>query len=349
MRASPVILSAACGLIVWKAAAFPDASIAGHDAIDGWIPAKRMIALNGLTAWNPHVHAGAPRIGDLTMGANPLLLLTFLSDTAWVNLGVAAHLLIGTFGMRAWARATGLDESPAVVAAMFYAMSSIWAGAQGLESVRGYDPLILRRYLTYYHAMFDGGPPNDIKTRPFAMARLRRRALLDLLAIRTVLTSEPVTGPGFTVSATLPHLVRNARALPRAFTVPESVIGDPFELAERIDPRLAVALREGIAARHEGSYTEATMLEKRPGFLDLRSDAEHPRFLVISEINHPGWKAVVDGRSVEILPAWEALMCLPLTAGDHRITLTYAPTSLLVGQWISLFAWIALAAAAWRR
>lgn len=619
-----MILVAACGLIVWKGAVFPHQSIAGHDALDWWIPAKRMIALDGPTAWNPHVHSGAPRIGDLNMGTNPLLLLSFLPDAAWVNLWVTVHLLIGAFGMRAWAVAAGLEERPALVAALFYVMSSVWAGriyaghlsilavmawgpvtlaclerllrgpgrrraaalaasaaallitghaqmiltvalmgaillldaarrsigwvavalgcslllgavhllpaaeifpqtdrmtatpawawpqiwlaprdllrwivpaAEGkldypwermfgpgvagtlltvlgiaatrherrtqlmvaasalivvlasgpvasgilplydhmrayprfllfavfagallagraaarlssrasigaatalclegaltaifwiqprlpppppitqaeprlydtldtvsnwagainLESVRGYDPLILRRYLTYYHAMFADGPPDDIQAKVFEMSRLRRRPLFDLLGIRTILTREPLTGPGFIFTHRTPDdllVYRNARALPRAFTVPEAVVGDPFLLAQRTDPRAAVALREGTAARHEGSFTEATILDRAPGYLDLLSESAHPRFLVIGEINHSGWKASVDGRSVDILPAWEALMCIPLEAGDHRITLTYAPTSLVIGKWISLFAWVALAAAAWRR
>jgi hypothetical protein len=50
-----------------------------------------------------------------------------------------------------------------------------------------------------------------------------------------------------------------------------------------------------------------------------------PRYLVISEVWHPGWRAELDGQFLQIFKTDLALMGALIPAGDHMLELTYRP------------------------
>jgi hypothetical protein len=90
-------------------------------------------------------------------------------------------------------------------------------------------------------------------------------------------------------------------------------------------------------------------------------DAEAPSLLVVNEVYYPaGWTAIVDGPSgsaeVPILRANYLLRAVPLPAGEHVVTMRYAPathrTGLLI-SWVStLFTYlgvVVLAGLLWYR
>jgi hypothetical protein len=57
--------------------------------------------------------------------------------------------------------------------------------------------------------------------------------------------------------------------------------------------------------------------------------------LVLGEIASKGWTARVDGKDVPIYHTNHALRGIPVPAGSHTVTLTYAPPHLTAGMWIS--------------
>jgi uncharacterized membrane protein YfhO len=57
--------------------------------------------------------------------------------------------------------------------------------------------------------------------------------------------------------------------------------------------------------------------------------------LVFSEVAYPGWEAEIDGKKTELLTADGLLRALPITAGNHRVQLTYRPTALNTGAMLS--------------
>ena len=58
--------------------------------------------------------------------------------------------------------------------------------------------------------------------------------------------------------------------------------------------------------------------------------------LLIRVSSYPGWHAKVDGKSAKLITADYMFQAVPLTAGTHRIKLTFAPRSLRVGEIVSL-------------
>lgn len=217
----------------------------------------------------------------------------------------------------------------------------------GGESIVGLDSLMLSRYLRAYHLIWsDGDPPSAVSAYP--VNGIRRRPLFDLLSIRSVVTREEVKLPGFVRERSVgdAHVYRNTQAFPRAFTVAGARAGPP---GTDLDPRRFVLLEPGSPeGDNPGAYAEAEILRRGPGWIDVRSEGEHPRYLVVSEILCPGWKAWVDGTPAAVRPAWHTLLCVELPAGPHEVSVRFEPTGLKVGAWVSLLAWVGWGLALWR-
>ena len=65
--------------------------------------------------------------------------------------------------------------------------------------------------------------------------------------------------------------------------------------------------------------------------------------LSLSVPDYPGWEAQLNGEPVEIIRAYAALMAIEVPAGQHRITLTFAPLTYAVGAVISALTWLGAA------
>jgi hypothetical protein len=133
-------------------------------------------------------------------------------------------------------------------------------------------------------------------------------------------------------------VLRNLRALPRAWLVPEAEAVDGQEALRRIrgesspqfDPRRTALLevKSGELPELPGgdpttpSYARITSYE--PARLQIETSAPIPTVLVVSEIFYPGWTATIDGRHVEILVADYLLRGIALPAGQHGIEMRYS-------------------------
>jgi hypothetical protein len=76
----------------------------------------------------------------------------------------------------------------------------------------------------------------------------------------------------------------------------------------------------------------------RPGQVTYRVKSDANRFLVLSEVFYPGWKATADGTATDIYRANYTLMAVPVEAGEHIIELSFEPDSYTYTRWISFAA-----------
>ncbi|HUP01629.1 MAG TPA: hypothetical protein VM737_08935 [Gemmatimonadota bacterium] len=84
--------------------------------------------------------------------------------------------------------------------------------------------------------------------------------------------------------------------------------------------------------------------------LDVRTPADG--LLVLSEIYHPYWRATVDGAPAQVLQVNVALRGVPVTAGRHRVAMSFRDPKVTYGAWGSLAGlalWIGALACTWRR
>jgi hypothetical protein len=99
------------------------------------------------------------------------------------------------------------------------------------------------------------------------------------------------------------------------------------------DPRREVVLPASAAvhAAPAGFAGEARVMARRMDGLVSEVDASAPGWLVAVEAYDPGWRARVDGRRAEVLPANALFRAVPVPAGRHRVEMSYHPPGLAAG------------------
>ncbi len=151
------------------------------------------------------------------------------------------------------------------------------------------------------------------------------------------------------------QIYENTRALPRAWLATTELVTAEQEALEIIrtgklsggqlwDP-LKTALVEGSAGIPLGGDPtpgSAEITRKEPNRVEVKTQSAAPAILVLSENHYPGWRAYVDGQSVEVMRVDYNLRGVALSAGSHLVTFVYQPKSVLVGLVISLLTFGAL-------
>ena len=113
----------------------------------------------------------------------------------------------------------------------------------------------------------------------------------------------------------------------------------PALAADDFDPRAVVYLPESArAAVTVSNRTECVVRSAQFSNNRITADvfAKAPSLVVLSQANYHRWRATVDGRPAEILPANLAFQALQVPAGEHRVELVYRDPNLVIGAVISL-------------
>jgi len=93
----------------------------------------------------------------------------------------------------------------------------------------------------------------------------------------------------------------------------------------------------------------ATVTRWSPNAIELETVSTAAAFLVLSEIDYPGWRASVDGAPAPLLRTNYVLRGVAVPAGTHRVRLAFRPWLPIAGAAISAATALALAAAGvWR-
>jgi hypothetical protein len=80
-----------------------------------------------------------------------------------------------------------------------------------------------------------------------------------------------------------------------------------------------------------GAPGYATLVNDRPGRVEVHVDCSASRLLVISESYHPGWQATIDGRPERLLRVNGDFLGCVVPGGKHEVRLAFRPASLRWG------------------
>jgi hypothetical protein len=145
------------------------------------------------------------------------------------------------------------------------------------------------------------------------------------------------------------YLYRNELALPRAFFVdsvvvlPDGVERLKYLNRAEFDPAKIAVLEAPLAQPvHQPDSCSATVTYFSPNKITIEIYASQPGLLVISEIFYPkGWKATLEnGENLPIYKTNHALRSVYMPAGQHTLTLAFAPATYYNSIWVSWIGWL---------
>jgi len=223
-----------------------------------------------------------------------------------------------------------------------------------LRDIQGSDSLWWRRTLRLLQAAQPGAPRPDWSNLD--------SPILDLLAVRYLLTTRDVTSPHWRLAATFPdeptRIYEHVTAFPRCWVLYETVSAEATLSMPGLSqfvllPRRYTSTTPRILFRG----TEHLLSEWNPEPLALDDlSATHVQttaqvrrgagIVVIADPAYPGWRVTVDGKPARGLVANYLFRAVAVPAGRHVVEWKYDPTSFRFGLFISLAA-LALVAGAW--
>jgi len=243
--------------------------------------------------------------------------------------------------------------------------SSGSAAALDLELVTGYDPFNMRHYQRYMDLLqYDAvkSPRAAVWTN---IGEIRRFDMLAALNVLYVLSPRPIDVPTeFTlvnsfadqpqfrfyegVKTGSVYVYRNRRPLARAFFVSNVVAAanetEVDRAVEHADLRHTAVVDgpapSGVSVGEAGDFV--TIVGSVPGVVAVSARNAQRRFLVISEIWNPGWRAAVDGRATVLYQTDIALQGLWLEPGFHTIQIRYWPSGLTAGLIVTTLTCVAV-------
>ncbi|MCG3209987.1 MAG: hypothetical protein FOGNACKC_03616 [Anaerolineae bacterium] len=242
-----------------------------------------------------------------------------------------------------------------------------------LFDVRGYDSIIPAQYSRFMQLIQPNGDLLFNRVGPIyydGFAALDS-ALLDLLGVRYVLTTEPIGNPGYSLAyESEVKVYENLDALPRAFLVAEAetVAGadragwsDEFKLAMlSLNPRQKVlldpvtnGLGRNLSINDAGPIppaTGVTITSYTPIEIKLTVQTDQLRWLVLADTFFPGWRAYAKQESgvrsqesggetleseIRIHRANGAFRAVLLPPGTWEVRFRYSPRSFQLGAYSS--------------
>jgi len=233
--------------------------------------------------------------------------------------------------------------APERVSAIGFSLVPNSSALYELEDVRGYEALVLARFVETY--------PLWCLEQPVWFNRVDdpQRPFLSFLNVRYF-----IVGPGYAVPAgwrTLAgddsgKVIENPLVVPRVF-VPRSVayIREPLrqiELLRQIEDFASYGIVERGAerARDSDSWTPngegtARILQYTGQNLRIQIDARSPTVVATSIPAWPGWRVTLDDRPIAIEAYNRAFLSFRVPSGHHQARLWYWPKGFSDGLWIT--------------
>lgn len=154
--------------------------------------------------------------------------------------------------------------------------------------------------------------------------------------------------PVFTPPGSAAMVLENRSVLPKGWLIPSvavvsypsqrlAILQDPMFnplLVGMVESPPPLALMEPTRAQPLPQNVTATVYEGQR--ISLTASTPVNALLVLGEKYYRGWKAVVDGKSVEIVPVNHILRGVYLTPGNHKVEFVFDPLPFKIGKYLTL-------------
>jgi hypothetical protein len=261
-----------------------------------------------------------------------------------------------------------------------------WAAPMGLQLITGYDSYNFRHYQAFMDILRTGRAASTGARVWTDLAGIARTDLLEALDVRYIVARRPQQGipPDYLLQAVVPDqpafifyegidrtdiFIYARTGVSPTFAMNRAYWAKSVEVASTEDEMVARVLENDLretavigdtrtTAIDASSPASVHLVRQYDGHLELDLASDARRFLVISEVWHPGWRATLDGERIPLVRANIALMGAWVPAGTHRMVLEFRPilwagslaiSLLSTGSILGLAGWILLARARRKR
>ncbi len=210
---------------------------------------------------------------------------------------------------------------------------------EGLYAIRGvYNPLQLASYAAYMGSLgFRGSTLYNLLGVKYVIGG-KGEPPADTTIIVPVFDQDPdVTVFLNTLALPRVNVVYNATVLPTEEDVFAAIHEDGF------DPLAEVILEEGLPLAQEPGTAAISVLRYDANRAVFEVETDKAAYLLLSDIYHPHWRAVVNGTETQILRADYALRAVPLQAGKQIVEMWYAPSGWTAGVAVTALTLLVLA------
>jgi len=221
-----------------------------------------------------------------------------------------------------------------------------------LNDVRGYDSIIAKQYVDYMQLIETQGELLYNRIAPLYGSQALDSALLDLLNVKYVLTTQTIENPNYTLvyDGEL-RVYRNDDYMPRAFVVhaaqviPEAAARQ--DALRSLNPREMVILEEApigeLIRSTDPGWAPAAITHYGSSEVFIAVNLERPGYLVLADNWFPGWKAydTQPGAAEQEIPLYRAngtFRAVALGPGQHSVRFKYTPLSFKLGLFMSFIA-----------
>lgn len=203
----------------------------------------------------------------------------------------------------------------------------------GFQDIQGYDPLILKRYMKYINRS-QGLPPDDKVVNLHYVVDFNNN-LIRMLNLKYV------------VECKEQRIRKLDSFVPRCYIVHDMVTkGDDqildFMMEDQFDPLQTVVFEEGNECSEfwtgkpiQDAHETCAITQYSDDEIRMVADMKGPGFLIMSEINYPGWQVFVDGQKRRIFTGNYLFRTVSLDTGRHEIRFIFSPLSFKIGAAIS--------------
>jgi hypothetical protein len=199
-----------------------------------------------------------------------------------------------------------------------------------------YTSLFLKRPWNYLHVILGLEPPKLKNT--FLAPSIYEHGAFPYTNINLVAGVEPRNGKVLLVTNPSPRafIVYAARVVPDYNAAIEALVkGHDIYSSALIERPLPVPLAETNAFQPK----KVEFRHFDPNSIVMDVSAARDGLLVVAEAWYPGWKATVDDRAASpVLPANAWMRAIPISAGNHRVKISFHQNHLSGGAAISLAA-----------
>jgi hypothetical protein len=229
-------------------------------------------------------------------------------------------------------------------------------GLAGLSDISGYGTPLHKRAHEFLIALFGGIQTERGMRSLLAIANERELTLLKWLNVRYILAGKnaesSVSFPGLRKIHESPAtaVFENPGVFPRAYFVSgyEKLTAGEILTKLRDSPeelKTKVYFEEDVpepprsappSGDNNPDSSSARIVTYNEDRVHIEIMAAAPGFLVLTDLNYPGWEALVDGREQPIYRANYLFRAVSLDRGKHRVEFRYRPRSVKWGALASL-------------